>query len=72
MVNVQKGVLIKCDPAMKQYLKNLDEQRKLGKSFIIRELDDVHLFVDEDIVPRLEDKIDEMMDSLAPDQPEQR
>ncbi|KAI1715694.1 transcription factor TFIIH complex subunit tfb5 domain-containing protein [Ditylenchus destructor] len=72
MVNVQKGVLIKCDPAMKQYLKNLDEQRKLGKSFIIRELDDVHLFVDEHIVSRLEDKIDEMMDSLAPDQPEQR
>lgn len=72
MVNAQRGVLIKCDPAMKQFLKHLDEQRKLGRTFIIKDLDEIHLFVDTDIVPKLEAQIDDLMDSLTPDQVEQR
>ena len=31
MVNVMKGVLIECDPAMKQFLLHLDEKVSINK-----------------------------------------
>ncbi|VDD90789.1 unnamed protein product [Enterobius vermicularis] len=67
MVNVKKGVLIQCDPAMRQLLVHLDEQRSLGTKFVVKELDETHIFVDREIVPVLEAKIDQLMDSLAPE-----
>jgi len=67
MVNVKKGVLVTCDPAMKQFLVFLDESRTLGTSFVVKDLDDRHLFIDKEIVPILEQKIDELMESLSPD-----
>ena len=36
MVNVTKGILVTCDPAMKQLLLNLDEKLTLGTRFIIQ------------------------------------
>ena len=36
MVNVTKGVLVECDPAMKQLLLHLDEKLTLGSSFVIQ------------------------------------
>ena len=36
MVNVMKGVLVKCDPAMKQFLLHLDEKLKLGSKFVLQ------------------------------------
>uniref|UniRef100_A0A914CD76 General transcription and DNA repair factor IIH subunit TFB5 n=1 Tax=Acrobeloides nanus TaxID=290746 RepID=A0A914CD76_9BILA len=68
MVNVKKGVLITCDPAMRQLLIHLDETRALGSKFVVKELDDTHIFVDREILPHLEQKIDALMDSLSPDQ----
>jgi len=67
MVNVKKGVLVTCDPAMKQFLVFLDESRTLGTSFVVKDLDERHLFIDKEIVPILEQKIDELMESLSPD-----
>uniref|UniRef100_A0A914VXU7 General transcription and DNA repair factor IIH subunit TFB5 n=1 Tax=Plectus sambesii TaxID=2011161 RepID=A0A914VXU7_9BILA len=67
MVNVKKGVLVSCDPAMKQFLVFLDESRTLGTSFVVKDLDERHLFIDKEIVPILEQKIDELMESLSPD-----
>lgn len=66
MVNAQKGVIIKCDPAMHQFLIYLDETKALGSRFIIKKLDDTHVFVEHDIISALEDKIDALMDSLSP------
>ena len=63
MVNVIKGVLVKCDPAMKQYLLHLDETNALGRKFILQDLDDTHLFVSEEFIPKIQDKIDELMDA---------
>ncbi len=62
MVNVIKGVLVECDPAMKQFLLHLDETQKLGRRFILVDLDDTHVFIDQEIVELLRDKIDELMD----------
>lgn len=67
MVNVKKGVLINCDPALKQFIKHLDEKLSLGDRFIIEELDDRHLFVESEYVARIERKIEAMMDQLTAD-----
>lgn len=63
MVNVTKGVLVECDPAMKQFLLHLDETQKLGRKFILADLDDTHVFIESDILDLLKDKIDELMDA---------
>lgn len=68
MVNVQKGVIIKCDPAMHQYLLHLDEVKALDRRFVIKKLDDTHIFVERHIMAALEERIDMLMDSLAPEQ----
>ncbi|XP_019758774.1 general transcription factor IIH subunit 5 [Dendroctonus ponderosae] len=65
MVNVMKGVLVKCDPAMKQFLLHLDETLKLGRKFIIQELDEHHLFISADILVTLQAKIDDLMDQIS-------
>jgi len=63
MVNVAKGVLLKCsDAAIKQYIKYLDENNLLGKKFILYDLDEVHLFVSADVSRALQGKLDELME----------
>ena len=52
MVNVTKGVMVECDPAMKQFLLYLDETLKLGSRFIIQDLDETHLFISSDVLGR--------------------
>lgn len=62
MVNVTKGILVECDPPMKQYLLHLDEANALGKKFILQDLDETHLFVSADVMDILQRKIDDLMD----------
>lgn len=64
MVNVMRGVMVECDPAMRQFLLHLDESKQLGRTFILQDLDETHLFIDPDIVPILQEKIDGLMDKL--------
>jgi len=65
MVNVMKGVLVECDPAMKQFLLHLDDTTALGKKFIIQDLDEKHLFISTDIVETLQARVDELMDKIS-------
>ncbi|KAJ6664562.1 hypothetical protein lerEdw1_006135 [Lerista edwardsae] len=62
MVNVLKGILIECDPAMKQFLLYLDESNALGKKFIIQDLDETHVFVLAEMVNFLQERVGELMD----------
>nr|XP_003215819.2 PREDICTED: general transcription factor IIH subunit 5 isoform X1 [Anolis carolinensis] len=62
MVNVLKGILIECDPAMKQFLLYLDESNALGKKFIIQDLDETHVFVLAEMINCLQEKVGELMD----------
>lgn len=50
------------DPAIKEFLKYLDDLQLLGKRFILFDLDDTHLFVMEGISGELQDKLDELME----------
>ena len=65
MVNVLKGVLIECDPTVKQFLLHMDEKELLGRKFVIEDLDASHLFVSPDVVRTLEEKLWELMDKLS-------
>ncbi|KAJ8712508.1 hypothetical protein PYW07_005350 [Mythimna separata] len=65
MVNVMKGVLVECDPAMKQFLLHLDETLALGRKFILQDLDETHLFISADIVETLQARVDDLMDQLS-------
>ncbi|XP_029705545.1 general transcription factor IIH subunit 5 isoform X1 [Takifugu rubripes] len=62
MVNVHKGVLIECDPAMKEFLLHLDETMALGKKFILKDLDETHLFILAEVVQTLQERVGELMD----------
>ena len=55
------------DPAMKQFLLHLDDTLALGRKFVLNDLDETHLYIDSDIVPLLETRIDSLMEQLAPD-----
>lgn len=50
---------------MKQFLLQLDQSKALGKKFILQELDAEHLFVSSDVLEKLEDRMDELMDQLT-------
>jgi len=65
MVNVTKGILVECDPAMKQFLLHLDESQALGKRFILNDLSENHLFISSDVLAILQEKIDELMDKIS-------
>ena len=65
MVNVTKGILVECDPAMKQFLLHLDEKFLLGSKFIIQDLDDTHLFISPDVLEMLKSQIDDLMDKIS-------
>lgn len=60
-----KGILVKCDPALKQFLLHLDETLKLGRKFIIQDLDEEYVFISEDIMDVLQAKIDDLLDQIA-------
>lgn len=55
---------------MRQFLLYLDENRAIGEKFVIEDLDDTHLFIDSELVDKLKEKIDELMDKLAYRPPE--
>lgn len=65
MVNVTKGILVQCDPAMKQFLLHLDEKLILGSRFVIQDLDETHLFISPDILELLQERIDDLMDKVS-------
>ena len=50
------------DPAIKQFIMHLDETKQLGKKFIIHDLDETHLFVEESVVLELQRQVDNLMD----------
>lgn len=57
MVNVMKGILVKCDPAMKQFLLHLDEKLMIGSKFILQDLDETHLFISAEALEPLKDQV---------------
>ncbi|KAI9146504.1 TFIIH subunit TTDA/Tfb5 [Paraphysoderma sedebokerense] len=58
MVKAVKGVLVTCDPTVKQIILHLNEQYK----FIIEDLDDEHLFIDGGFVQLLKTEVEQRLE----------
>lgn len=50
---------------MKQFLQHLNDKQAFGKTFILLDLDDTHLFITVDIVKTLQNKFDDLMDRIS-------
>jgi len=62
MVNVERGCLLTVDPPTKQYLLHLDERKEFrGRKFILKDLDETHLFVTNDCADFLKEKLADLM-----------
>mgnify|MGYP001146403051 CR=1 FL=1 len=59
MVTASKVVLLKCDPAMHQYVLHLDANNY--KKFVIENLDETHMLIDENYVDFIKTKIEAKM-----------
>ncbi|KAF9961940.1 hypothetical protein BGZ65_009974 [Modicella reniformis] len=57
MVKAVKGVVVECDPSVKQIILGLNERGQ----FIIEDLDDTHVFVDASCIEQLRVDIDEIL-----------
>lgn len=57
MVKALKGVLLTCDPAVKQLILNLNEQAGPGSSFLVQDLDETHVLVKADQVERIREQL---------------
>ncbi|WIA14222.1 hypothetical protein OEZ86_012737 [Tetradesmus obliquus] len=58
MVNATSGALLTCDVPTKEFLVWLNNQNKATKrAFIIKELDDTHLLVKEDMVEFVQEQV---------------
>ncbi len=50
---------------MKQFLMHLSDNLKIGSRFVLNDLDDCHLFIDQDVLPQLQEKVDNLMEKLS-------
>ncbi|KAL2916163.1 hypothetical protein HK105_204254 [Polyrhizophydium stewartii] len=58
MVRAVKGVMVECDPAVKQIIKDLDTQHH----FIIEDLDETHLFIDASKIEMVQERLEEILE----------
>lgn len=55
------GILIKCEKTIKIFIKQLNQ----GKDFIIMDLDENHLFIQEKFLNYIKDEVYKMQDKNA-------
>ncbi|GAA6046966.1 hypothetical protein JCM3770_003454 [Rhodotorula araucariae] len=58
MVKATRGVLVTCDPAVKQILLQLDEESSRTKRFLIADLDETHVLIAPDAVERVREELE--------------
>ena len=64
MVVADKGVLIECDPQMKQFILHLDEKRPVGAKLVLKDLDATHVFVETQYVEYIKNEIEDLMEQV--------
>ncbi|KAH7021598.1 RNA polymerase II transcription factor B subunit 5, partial [Microdochium trichocladiopsis] len=55
------GVLVECDPSIKSIIIAIDAERN---EYIIEDLDESHLVIQERMVPQLKKKLEEVRQAL--------
>ncbi|EIJ88430.1 TFIIH basal transcription factor complex TTD-A subunit [Nematocida parisii] len=61
MVKAIKGALIECDPSIKQIIIRLNRE----SNFIIQEIDDNTLFIDNKYIRRIEEETERMLSYIV-------
>ncbi|KAI5187246.1 TFIIH basal transcription factor complex TTD-A subunit [Nematocida sp. AWRm78] len=61
MVKAIKGALIECDPSIKQIIIRLNREN----NFIIQEIDDNTLFIDNKYIRRIEEETERMLSYIV-------
>lgn len=64
MVVSDKGVLIECDPQMKQFILYLDDKQPAGSKLVLKDLDATHVFVESKYVELIKTQIDDLMEQV--------
>lgn len=64
MVVSDKGVLIECDPQMKQFILYLDEKQPVGSKLVLKDLDATHVFVESSYVDLIKTQIEDLMEQV--------
>ncbi|KAH8590992.1 transcription factor TFIIH complex subunit Tfb5-domain-containing protein [Bisporella sp. PMI_857] len=64
MVRAIRGTLVECDDAIKSLIVKIDKES--DNAYIIEELDDQHLFIKEDMVSTLKEKLKETLSDSSP------
>ncbi|GAA5921951.1 hypothetical protein JCM3775_003432 [Rhodotorula graminis] len=62
MVKATRGVLITCDPAVKQILLQLDQEERPSQRFLIADLDETHVLIAPDAVERVRENLEEVLE----------
>ena len=57
------GYLLTCDPSAKQFIKHLNETKRVDKKFIVEDLDATHLLIKGDAREEVLSKVEEWMDA---------
>ena len=66
MSHAKRGVLVVCKGSMAEYIKHIDKKRQeeagtgFAGSFIIQNLDDHHLWIKEDVVDLIKEKVEQL------------
>ncbi|KAL8646820.1 MAG: hypothetical protein Q9226_006700 [Calogaya cf. arnoldii] len=58
MPKAVKGVLIECDPSIKAIILKIDQDKH---DYIVEDLDDQHLVIKESQLPRLKERLEEVL-----------
>ncbi|KAI5191001.1 TFIIH basal transcription factor complex TTD-A subunit [Nematocida sp. AWRm77] len=61
MVKAIKGILLECDPSIKQILARLDREH----NFIIQDIDDTTLFVENRNLSEIEEETEKMLNHIV-------
>ncbi|KAL8713778.1 MAG: hypothetical protein Q9220_002305 [cf. Caloplaca sp. 1 TL-2023] len=58
MVKAVKGVLVECDPSIKAIILKIDQEHH---DYIVEDLDDQTLVIKESQLPRLKERLEELL-----------
>jgi TFIIH basal transcription factor complex TTD-A subunit len=63
-VTTASGLLLTCDPPMKQFIMHLNDKKSADKKFIIEDVDATHLLIKGEVRDEISRKVDEWMDEV--------
>ncbi|KAL9651332.1 hypothetical protein ABK040_001284 [Willaertia magna] len=64
MVNALRGVLVECDPAIKQFILYINK-KIYNNEIVLFDLDETHIFVEEEKTEIIQHELDKLIEQNA-------